>query len=230
MKKSNKAKKAAPKVAEVAKEAPPAEVKDAQEKPEQKLTDAELERRAHHENIITEHLEDSFKIGASLRVIHEEKLYRGDWDDYCSEKWGFSGSHARRLMEAAKCMDTLKPEFSPNGETGKLPKNEAQVRALVDACNDPQKWIKAWTKVLKKLEGQHITAEKIKEVLAKKLGSAQADNAKTSAKDDVDEANDAEQKLTKIQTLVTKVLKTEKPTYESLKEALEKIQKALASK
>ena len=42
--------------------------------------------------------------------------------------------------------------------------------------------------------------------------------------------NDAEDKLTKIEKLVTKALKAKKPTVETLKNALEEIQEALASK
>jgi len=230
MKKRSKAKQVTPKVAEVVKDAAAPEVKDAKQEAEQKLTEEQLKRLVQHENIITEHLEDSFRIGASLRVIHEEKLYRGDWDDYCSEKWGFSGSHARRLMDAAHCMAVLKEGLSPNGEKVQFPINEAQVRALIEMRKESGKWVKAWQKVLKDTEGKRITAEKIQEVLATKSVKAQAKKAGTAKKDEADEANDAEQKLTRIQTLVKQALKAKKPTVDSLKEALEKIQKALASK
>jgi len=230
MKKSAKAKPVTPKVAKVTKEAATPEVKNAKQQAEQKLTEAQLKQLVRHETIITEHLADSFKIGASLRVIHEEKLYQGDWDDYCSDKWAFSGSHARRLLEAAHCMEVLKEGLSPNGERVKFPINEAQVRALIEMRKESGKWVKAWQKVLNDTEGKRITAEKIKEILARKSGSGQAAHAKTSENDEAEEANDAEQKLTKIQTLVKTALKAKKPTVESLKAILEEIRKALASK
>lgn len=194
------------------------------------IDEAKLKRRYEHEQIIDQHLNDSFVIGRSLTVIHDEELYEGDWDGYCAGKWGFSGSHARRLMGAAKCMAALEPEFSPKGEKDKLPKNEAQVRALIDMCGDNSKrWISAWKKVLKSAEGNRLTAEKIKEVLAKNPATVAGDEAKGTGNKAAG-ANDAEQKLTKIQTLVKTALKAKKPTIEKLKKALENIQEALASK
>jgi hypothetical protein len=193
------------------------------------LTKDEQRRLQQHEKVIEEHLNNSFAIGASLRIIHDEELYRGDWDDYCSDKWGFSGSHARRLMDAAKCMDALKEVLSPNGKKVQLPINEAQVRALIELRKE-SKWSKAWQQVLKATEGKRITAEKIKELLAKKSGKSGTAEAKTLENKEAEEANDAEQKLTKIANLVTKALGNETAGVKALKQVLEKIQKMLGAK
>jgi len=230
MNKPVKAKEVTSKVAKVAKDAAATKVKTAKPQAEQKLTEEQLKRLVRHEDIITEHLEDSFKTGASLRVIHEENLYQGDWDDYCSDKWAFSGSHARRLIDAAHCMEVLKEGLSPNGEKVQFPINEAQVRALIEMRKKSGKWVKAWQRVLNDTEGKRITAERIKEVLATKSGKTQTQDTKTLKRGDVEKANDVEQKLTKIQSLVKTALKAKKPTVESLKVILEKIRKALASK
>lgn len=60
-------------------------------------------------------LEESLDIGYhSLRRIHEEKLYRYDgyssFKEYCEQRWGWSKTHAHRLIDYSKVVERLKAD------------------------------------------------------------------------------------------------------------------------
>src|SRR5690242_1873908 len=59
----------------------------------------------------------------ALRQIHDDKLYKvaghKSFEDYCEKRWGYSKSHAYRLIDHAKIVDQLKSEGAeilPAGE------------------------------------------------------------------------------------------------------------------
>lgn len=197
------------------------------------LTKEQAVALAKHEGVIEEHLADFRKIGLALKAILDGRLYREthtDFDDYCEERWNFSGSHARRLIEAADCMGVLEKEISPTGEKRVLPRNEAQIRALTEAQENPNKWAKAWLKVLKATEGKSITAEKIKEVQAKSGGANSTGKAKSSTAAAKPASDAAVKKLSKIEKMVNDVLEEEAPSVAKLKNALTKIRELLKTK
>lgn len=200
----------------------------AQAKPqgEAGLNEAEGLKLNEFERIIEQNLSGFMLVGRALKAIQDEKLYRGKFTkftDYCHERWGLSDKHAYRLMDAYTCVDKLQKELvSPIGEI-RFPVNESQVRPLM--ALDPEKWVKAWQRVLKACKGKPITAVEVEEVVNKMLGKpGKKDTAqpKTSAKK-------AEQKLVKIGNLVTKALKEDfsKLSVAGLKQVLVEIQKMI---
>jgi hypothetical protein len=59
----------------------------------------------------------------ALRKIHDDKLYKADgyasFKEYVEQRWGYSKSHAHRLIDHSKIIDYLKAEgigFLPGGE------------------------------------------------------------------------------------------------------------------
>jgi hypothetical protein len=63
-------------------------------------------------------------IAQALKAIRDERLYRvnyASFETYVNERWGYSRSHAYRLINFAECI-----EMSPAGDT---PKTEREFRA-----------------------------------------------------------------------------------------------------
>lgn len=75
---------------------------------------------------------DAFiRVGKALAEIRDRKLYRKDYKDfnlYCERRWGFSGSHAYRTIDAAVAVEELRKDSSPMG--GKIT-TERAARELV---------------------------------------------------------------------------------------------------
>lgn len=167
-------------------------------------------------------------VGKALKAINADRLYRAKFkkfEDYCRERWGLSDKYAYRLINAYTCVDTLQRELSPNGET-QFPTNESQVRPLLSL--DTSKWVRAWQKVLKACKDKPITADEVEKVVDKMLGQPGEVRKTTGPKT---KSNPAEQKLVKIEKLVTEALEDDsEPTVATLKQVLEKIQKLLGSK
>jgi len=166
---------------------------------------------------------------SKLKAIQDEKLYRAKFtkfEDYCRTRWGLSDKHAYRLIDAYTCVNTLQKELvSPIGEV-RFPTNESQVRPLTALV--PEKWVKAWQRVLKACKGKPTTAVEVEEVVNEMLGKpGKKDTAQPNAS-----GKKAEQKLVKIGKLVTKVLEEDesKLTVPALKAILEQIQKMIGAK
>lgn len=68
-------------------------------------------------------------VSYALRAIQEEKLYRQSFktfEDYCSQRWGFTRQRAYQLLAALDVVDDLPPK------TKQLLSTESQARALAD--------------------------------------------------------------------------------------------------
>lgn len=112
------------------------------------------------------------KAGQALQYIKSKKLYKSSYrtyDEYCSERWGFTPQHANRLISAAKLVDQMK-KSEPIGSV--LPQSESQVRALSKTDDPTSAWkesqqktgkkqpsAKEITMVTQKTEGNVIDAE-----------------------------------------------------------------------
>lgn len=121
------------------------------------LTKGELSELARLERIIENGLETFLEVGRALLKIREGRLYRESYDAfeaYCREKWGFSKTHANRLIAGAEAVETL-------GDLEIMPANEAQVRPLTKL--EPQQQAEAWEKVAKKAkaEGHPVRARDV---------------------------------------------------------------------
>lgn len=155
----------------------PAEDPKAPEGAETPLNAKEEKQLRRCEETIESGLKSFFEVGDAIRTINEERLYRGQeyssFDVYCSERWSMSGSHARRLIDAADLMDKLRKEFSPKGESDELlPQSENHVRPLVRLKDEPEQQIKAWAKALEKskTEKKRLTGQMVDAIVDKMLG------------------------------------------------------------
>jgi len=84
---------------------------------------------------------EQFRVaGESLRKIKEKKLYKSEYstyEEYCSQRWGFTPQHANRLISAAKTMRLIE-ESEPTGSV--LPQSENQVRVLSKSKDPNSTW------------------------------------------------------------------------------------------
>lgn len=200
------------------------QVKDTKPQGPEPLSEGERKMLKIYENTLKMFTGGFCSVGNSLKAISKDRLYREEFatfDDYCRDQWGYSKTHAHRLINAADCVEALAAAVSPDGDK-RLPGNESQVRPLVDKL-DAKKWPTAWQRVLKATEGKSITADEVEAVVSKMIGkSTEATKTKTAAAEK-EKKDEAEIKLTKIARLVTKALNTKDPEVEQLKKILEKI-------
>lgn len=107
------------------------------------------------------------QIGAALRTIRDEKLYKvalfDSFESYVRQRWEMGKSQAYRLIEASRVVDNL----SPIGDA--LPANEAQARVLARLAPAEQK--RLWREFLESDAEQ--TASNIKRFLRAKGAKAQ---------------------------------------------------------
>lgn len=161
------------------------------------------------EEAIASGIKSSFEMGESLQTILDQRLYRKDYssfDEYCSERWDMSGSHARRLIDEAKVRSKLQDEFSPKGEKP-LPRNEAQARPL--ATLDENQWVGTWKRIVEKSEedDQPITGEFV-EAFVSSLAAGDGKERKSKSKKPAAENNSVVTKILGFITAVKKQLKS----------------------
>ena len=139
-------------------------------KAKETLTAEEVKKLAKCEEAIQENSKMYFLAGESLTQISEERLYKAeftDFDRYCEGRWGFSGSHARRLMDSWKLVEKLRSGI-PNLGDAELPENEFQSRLYME-LREEKHWVRSWKRLLKavKEKGTPISANLIREVCGK---------------------------------------------------------------
>ena len=88
------------------------------------------------EQIETNVLKAWYDNGLLLREIRDDKLYKkkyGTFEEYAEQRWGWSGRHAYRMIEASERFQAIE-NVTKNGSFGHkiLPSNEAQVRPLTE--------------------------------------------------------------------------------------------------
>jgi len=138
-------------------------------KAEKALTAEEVKKFAECEKAIRENSKMYFLAGKSLTQISEERLYKAeftDFDKYCEGRWGFSGSHARRLMEASELVKKLRSKII-GIDDNELPQNEFQARLFMELRDEEKHWVPSWKKLLKVVKDKNlpITAVLIRKVL-----------------------------------------------------------------
>ena len=111
-----------------------------------------------------------------MQTIRKEQLYKDKYktfDDYCRERWGYSKTHANRLIDAAGVVDVLTP-------FGAKVENESQVRAL--AGLKPAKIEKAWGVADKLADGGRITASLVRRAVSEVSGPPEKKKKQKSKK------------------------------------------------
>lgn len=107
------------------------------------------------------------EVGLSLLEIRERRLYKEvgftEFNDYCRARWDWSEAYVTRHIQAAEIAQAL--------PIGNGPKNEAQARELVPLIGDgAEAVVEVWGE-LKEKYGDEVTAERIKELVSKRLDS-----------------------------------------------------------
>lgn len=121
------------------------------------LSMAEIRELEQHEAVIERGLKTFEEVGIALLTIRDKKLYKAyaTFEDYCFDRWGFSRTHAYRLIDAATIVGNLK--MSPYGDI--LPEAEAHVRPLTQL--EPPQQREAWQRAIDtapngKVTGPHV--------------------------------------------------------------------------
>lgn len=76
--------------------------------------------------------------GPALSEIHDKELYletHNDWENYCKDRWGYSGKHGYRLIKSSKTLERVRPTGDTN--MGIL-LNERQLRVISTAPEEHQ--------------------------------------------------------------------------------------------
>lgn len=121
---------------------------------------------AECEAVIERGMAGFFEAGVALRDIRDHRLYRdaahATFEDYCRVRWGFTGRHARRLMESAEVVAVIE-----SGPIGPLPPptNEAQARELAPLVRQsPTRAAEVWREV-RDAKGDTVTAADVREAV-----------------------------------------------------------------
>jgi len=158
------------------------------------------------------------EVGNALKKINEGRLYRAKFatfEEYCSQKWGLGRQHCYRLIEAAKCYETIKGEVS--GKTP-LPKNESQLRPIVGHLK-PEDWASAWKQAVDSDEGDKTTAKVVQGVVIGMLGKSSPSKPKVQRP----KGSNIAKELAKIADQVEKLLKLKAGLTDGIKTRLESI-------
>jgi len=148
-------------------------------KASQALSVQEVRKLAECEKAIQENNNSFFLAGKALLEIRDGKLHKAEFtsfNKYCEGRWGSSGSHARRLIDAYRLVTTLRSEI-PRIGGGRLPRNEFQAR-LILRLRKEKDWVKSWKALLKVANQRRveIDGKLIEEICAK--GSAKGGHKK----------------------------------------------------
>lgn len=117
---------------------------------------------------------------AALRQIRDEARYRTEagydtFEEYCRERWGFSGAHARRLVAGAELAERVAP-------IGAI--SESQARVIL-RIKDRQKQVEAFREAVESAPQGKLTARHIAEVVAKRLQSKPRNPSKPKPSNEV---------------------------------------------
>ncbi len=116
-----------------------------------------------------------YEAGTALRKLRDGRFYRSThrtFEDYCSDRFGFSRRHPYRLIDAATVIDNLCPNGTQKSfkvsDKQILPNSERQVRDLVNLFPEQQReiWQQAITEAKGKIPSGRIVkgiVERLKE-------------------------------------------------------------------
>lgn len=86
-------------------------------------------------------------IGRNLRAVRDGELYKpqfSTFDEYVSERWGFTSNYARRLVAAAKVIENIQSVTRGTVEVDQ-PSSESQCREIAKSTSIPEKQAKIWS-------------------------------------------------------------------------------------
>jgi hypothetical protein len=151
------------------------------------LTMMEQSELARHEATIERGLATFVDVGQALFAIRDGRLYRldyGTFEDYCRERWGFTGERARLLMRSAEVVNHLAETPTM---VGVLPTTERHVRPLTSLQPDQQPV--AWQRAVETLpEGERMTAAHVSRVV-RSMTEGEADDCIKAEREPPDQAD-----------------------------------------
>jgi hypothetical protein len=118
------------------------------------------------ETVIHAGLQTFFEVGNALMEIRDRRLYREThktFEDYCNERWQFSGRRANQLIGAAQVTSDL-------GTIVPIPENEAQARPLTQLA--PERRVEVWQRAVATAPDGQVTAKHVQQVVNEALGKA----------------------------------------------------------
>lgn len=136
------------------------------------LTKAETKELARLEATIAEGLNTFVAVGNALVQIRDKRLYRETHETfelYCRDKWGFSKTHANRLIASAQAVEQI-------GHIEVVPANEAQARPLT--MLPPQQQAEAWKRAVTAAGGKTPTAKTVREAVEAVLGASSKESTR----------------------------------------------------
>ncbi|WP_009630469.1 hypothetical protein [Synechocystis sp. PCC 7509] len=102
--------------------------------------------------------------GTALRKLRDRRLYRSThktFEEYCSDRFGFSRRHPYRLIDAANVVENLEKFCVQFGHI--LPAKEFVCRPLTILRPDQQREV--WQEILQETEGKHPTGKEVKSIV-----------------------------------------------------------------
>lgn len=100
----------------------------------EKLTVAERDLLEHAEEKIQRGLDTFREVGEALMTVRDNRLYREKFEtfeDYCRDRWGFTGKRAYQLATAATLAELISGGSTEDGAAQALASaNESQLRPL----------------------------------------------------------------------------------------------------
>lgn len=126
----------------------------------EKMTEPERRKFNDLDGIIRKGLQTFAEVGASLKIIKEQKLFREEYDSfeaYCRERCGWGRDRAYQLIEAHEVVAGL-----PTIVGVSPPANEAQARALIDVPPEQRAEVLTEAQTTARAEGKPVTAKRIR--------------------------------------------------------------------
>jgi hypothetical protein len=94
------------------------------------LSSAEKARFAELESVVQAHLETFLAVGKALAEIRSRRLYRqqfATFEDYCTQRWGFSAHHGARILRSiVVARHLLEGPADPKNGDCPLPENVSE--------------------------------------------------------------------------------------------------------
>lgn len=116
---------------------------------------------AQHEARIKDGMKIVFDVALALTGIRNGRLYREThktFELYCDERWGFTKTHANRMIAGASVLEDLTP-------IGAKPKNIEQTKPLTRL--KPEQRREAWAVAQERAAGKEVTAFDLEQAAAK---------------------------------------------------------------
>lgn len=128
------------------------------------LTSAETDWLAQCEATIERGMKTFREVGDALMSVRDNRLYRAEFatfEDYAEQRWGFTKTHANRLVSASSVAAILAP-------TGVEINSERQARELAPLLDEPDQLRQAFAEAAERTNGKP-TAAAIRDVVRERL-------------------------------------------------------------